>query len=399
MTRISIIGGGIVGLATGYQLLQARPDIQLKVFEKESQVAQHQSSHNSGVIHSGIYYKPGSLRAQNCSRGYKMLIEFCDEHGIPYELCGKVIVATNEKERPQLDIILEKGIKNGLTGIKKISAEEALAIEPHIRVAEAIKVPQAGIIDYETVAKKLASLIEEKGGQVLTDAKVFEIKKTTNKRHIIASAQGEFETDLLINCAGLYSDKVAQMTGQKVDFQILPFRGEYYDLLPEKEYLVNHLIYPVPNPNFPFLGVHFTRMIKGGIEAGPNAVLGFRREGYSRWDLHVPELMETLGYTGFQKLGLKYWRTGLDELHRSFSPIAFVKALRHLMPEIRLADVKRGRAGVRAMAVDRQGEIIDDYLILESAGVINVCNAPSPAATSSLSIGKTLCDMSIQHLS
>ncbi len=189
------------------------------------------------------------------------------------------------------------------------------------------------------------------------------------------------------------------MTGQKIDFQILPFRGEYYDLLPEKEYLVNHLIYPVPNPNFPFLGVHFTRMIKGGIEAGPNAVLGFRREGYSRWDLHVPELIETLGYTGFQKLGLKYWRDGLDELHRSFSPKAFVKALRHLMPDIQLADVKRGRAGVRAMAVDRQGEIIDDYLILEQAGVINVCNAPSPAATSSLSIGKTLCDMSIQHLS
>lgn len=399
MTQVSIIGGGIVGLATGYQLLQARPDIQLTVFEKEAQVAQHQSSHNSGVIHSGIYYKPGSLRAQNCSRGYKMLIEFCDEYNIPYELCGKVIVATNEQERPQLDIILEKGLKNGLTGIKKIDSAEALQIEPHIRVAEAIKVPQAGIINYEKVAQKLATLIENKGGQVLTNAKVYDIKKGTGDQHIIASAQGEFKTDLLINCAGLYSDKVAQMTGQKIDFQILPFRGEYYDLLPEKRYLVNHLIYPVPNPNFPFLGVHFTRMIQGGIEAGPNAVLGFRREGYSRWDLHVPELVETLAYSGFQKLALKYWRDGLDELHRSFSPKAFVKALTHLIPDIKLADVKRGRAGVRAMAVDRKGEIIDDYLILENAGVINLCNAPSPAATSSLSIGKTLCDMSIQHLS
>lgn len=399
MTQISIIGGGIVGLATGYQLLAARPDIQLTIFEKEAQVAQHQSSHNSGVIHSGIYYKPGSLRAQNCSRGYKMLIDFCDEYSIPYELCGKVIVATNEQERPQLDIILEKGLKNGLTGIKKIGPDEALQIEPHIRVVEAIKVPQAGIIDYEKVAQKLATLIESKGGQVLTNAKVYDIKKTRGDQHIIASAQGEFETDLLINCAGLYSDKIAQMTGQKIDFQILPFRGEYYDLLPEKRYLVNHLIYPVPNPNFPFLGVHFTRMIQGGIEAGPNAVLSFRREGYSRWDLHVPELVETLGYSGFQKLALKYWRDGLDELHRSFSPKAFVKALTHLIPDIRLADVKRGRAGVRAMAVDRKGEIIDDYLTLESAGVINLCNAPSPAATSSLSIGKTLCDMSMQHLS
>lgn len=399
MTQISIIGGGIVGLATGYQLLAARPDIQLTLFEKEAEVAQHQSSHNSGVIHSGIYYKPGSLRAQNCSRGYKMLIDFCDEYSIPYELCGKVIVATNEQERPQLDIILEKGLKNGLTGIKKIDSVEALQIEPHIRVAEAIKVPQAGIIDYEKVAQKLATLIESKGGQVLTNAKVYDIKKTTGDQHIIASAQGEFETDLLINCAGLYADKVAQMTGQQLDFQILPFRGEYYDLLPEKRYLVKHLIYPVPNPNFPFLGVHFTRMIQGGIEAGPNAVLGFRREAYSRWDLHIPELVETLGYSGFQKLALKYWRDGLNELHRSFSPKAFVKALTHLIPDISLADVKRGRAGVRAMAVDRKGEIIDDYLILESAGVINLCNAPSPAATSSLSVGKTLSDMSMQHLS
>ncbi|MEZ5039706.1 MAG: L-2-hydroxyglutarate oxidase [Saprospiraceae bacterium] len=398
MTDISIIGAGIVGLATGYQLLQAKPDLSIHIFEKETDVAKHQTSHNSGVIHSGIYYKPGSLKATNCQKGYRMLIDFCDQHHIPYDLCGKVIVATSEKERPQLDIILEKGLKNGMVGIEKIGPEATLEIEPNVNVVEAIKVPQAGIIDYEVVALKLAELIEQKGGQIHTNAKVIGIRQGKGIKKILDTTQGTFETDLLVNCAGLYADKVAHLTGQKTDFKVLPFRGEFYELLTEKRHLVNHLIYPVPNPNFPFLGVHFTRMIKGGIEAGPNAVLAFRREGYSHWDIHVPELVETLAYPGFQRLASKYWRDGLGELHRSFSKTAFVSALQHLIPAINYGDLERGRSGVRAQAVDRNGNMVDDYLILQSPGVINVCNAPSPAATSALSIGETLANCCFNHI-
>jgi len=395
---IIIVGAGIVGLATAYKLLLARPDLNIRILEKEEAIAQHQTGHNSGVIHSGIYYQPGSLKALNCRNGYQQLLRFCEEQDIAYDLCGKVIVATNEKERPQLDIILQKGLKNGLTGIKKIGPEETREIEPQVNVVEAIKVPQAGIVDYKAVAAKLAALFEAKGGLLTLGSPVTAVSKRADGKVVVVSAKGEYEGRLLINCAGLHSDRLAKMSGQEINFKIVPFRGEYYELVKEKEHLVNHLIYPVPNPDFPFLGVHYTRMINGGIEAGPNAVLAFRREGYSRWDFKFTELLETLTYTGFHKLALKYWRDGLGEMYRSYSKQAFVKALQHLIPDVGHDDLKRGGAGVRAQALKADGSMIDDFLILENEHVINVCNAPSPAATSSLSIGDTIANLALKKL-
>lgn len=386
---IIIVGAGIVGLATAYQLSKKYSDKKIAVLEKEVQVAQHQSSHNSGVIHSGIYYQPGSLRATNCKRGYDLLLEFCEQHDIPYEICGKVIVATEEAERPTLEKILQKGIKNGLEGIRKISAEETREYEPHVKAVESIFVPQSGIVDYLDVAKKYAELIQLDGHQVLCNQRVE--KTTIGKKEIIIETQSDtFYTQQLINCAGLYSDKVARQNTDDVPLQILPFRGEYYELKPEKEYLVKNLIYPVPNVNFPFLGVHFTRMIKGGIEAGPNAVLAYRREGYTNKQYNGGELWETLRYSGFRKIAMKYWKDGLMELRRSYSKRLFVNALQKLIPEITMDDVVPGRAGVRAMACYPDGELADDYIFADNGQVINVLNAPSPAATSSLAIGETV---------
>jgi len=389
---ILIAGGGIVGLATALQLQQQKPGLKIAVIEKESAVAMHQSSHNSGVIHSGIYYKPGSLRATNCKRGYDLMLHFCSENGIPFDVCGKIIVAVEEGERAALDKIYQRGNENGLLGLRKISAEEATEIEPHVRCVEAVWVPQAGIVDYGTVARKYAALFQANGGALFLNQKVVAVRKT--------SGQVEVDTDnnmgktwnanLFVNCAGLYSDKIARMTGEKPDLQILPFRGEYYDIKPAREHLVRNLIYPVPNPNFPFLGVHFTRMIGGGIEAGPNAVLAFRREGYSRWDLNVKELGETLAFPGFRKIARKYWRDGFAEMQRSYSKTAFVRALQRLVPAISPDDLHPGRSGVRAMACDRAGNLLDDFLILSQDRIVNVCNAPSPAATASLAIGETV---------
>jgi L-2-hydroxyglutarate oxidase len=393
--KVLIIGGGIVGLATAWRLMEARPELKITVLEKEHDVATHQTGHNSGVIHSGIYYRPGTLRAQNCMEGYGALLNFCDEHGIPYEICGKVIVATRPEELPQLDRIMGHGLQNGLKDIRRISAAETREKEPHVNVIESLWVPQAGIINYKKVAKKYAELILARGGEIRTGFKVISIKRSNDEVTAIGEA-GEISGDLLINCAGLYADKVAQMTGQNIQgVQIVPFRGEYYELKPEKQYLVNNLIYPVPNPEFPFLGVHYTRMIEGGIEAGPNAVLAFRREGYSRWDLNVPELLETLSYPGFLRLAAKNWRYGLGEMHRSYSKSAFVKALQHLIPAVGFDDLERGGAGVRAMACDRDGKLIDEFLIFEDHNIINVCNAPSPAATASLAIGKTIAEKAL----
>ena len=395
---IAIIGGGIVGMATAFQLLNQQPGIKVCVLDKEADVGMHQSSHNSGVIHSGIYYTPGSLKAQNCFRGYKLLVEFAEKHGIPYDLCGKVIVATNEEERPILDGILQKGLANGLKGIKIIPSEEVKEKEPHVKSVAAIWVPQSGIINYGTVTAKYLELFQNKGGHFYAGAKVHQIIK--KQAHcIVVSSNREIQARMVINCAGLYSDKVTTMNNQDIDLKILPFRGEYYELKKEKEYLVNNLIYPVPNRNFPFLGVHFTRMIEGGIEAGPNAVLAFKREGYSRWDFNFSELTETLAYPGFQKLAAKYWKDGLEELRRSYSKRVFVKALQKLIPEIRPEDVYRGRAGVRAMACQADGNLVDDFKIVESENIINVCNAPSPAATSSLAIGEHVANIALQKLS
>jgi (S)-2-hydroxyglutarate dehydrogenase len=395
---IIIIGAGIVGLATAYKLKQQNSKLSVCVLEKEDIIAKHQTGHNSGVIHSGIYYKPNSEKAINCKKGYDELLKFSKEYGIPYDLCGKIIVATKEKELASLENLYKRGIENGLAGIRKISKAEANEIEPHVRCVAGIWVPQTGIIDYKAVAKKYVALFEEKGGTLFLTHKVLTIKQQ-KQQNIIETNQGTFTAKLIVNCAGLYSDKIAALTVPNHDIKIIPFRGEYYELKKEKEYLVKNLIYPVPNPDFPFLGVHFTRIIQGGIEAGPNAVLAFRREGYSRWDINLKELFETLTFSGFQKVASKYWDEGWMEMKRSFSKKLFVQAMQELIPEIQYEDAERSGAGVRAQACDKMGGLLDDFSILESESVIHVCNAPSPAATASLAIGETIARKIIQKIS
>lgn len=390
-----IIGAGIVGLSTAYHLKKQKPDLKVVVLEKEPKIALHQTGHNSGVIHSGIYYKPGSLKAINCKKGYDQLIHFCNENGIKYDLCGKIIVATEKEELPIMSNIFDRGVANGLTGIKKINAQEIKEIEPHCSGIEGVWVPQTGIIDYKEVSQKYAELFIELGGEILFEQKVQEIKSLGNSSEI-QTQNNSFEAKWIINCAGLYSDKVAKMTNKGIDVQILPFRGEYFDIKKEKEYLVKNLIYPVPNPSFPFLGVHFTRMVHGGVEAGPNAVLAFAREGYTNKTINWKELLETLGHSGFQKVALKYWKDGMYEMYRSYSKTAFTKALQRLIPEIQKEDLEVGNAGVRAQACDSKGNLSDDFLIFEGNNIINVCNAPSPAATSSLAIGESIASMALK---
>lgn len=395
MTDVVIIGGGIVGLATALQLKQQRPALKVVLIEKEPAVARHQTGHNSGVIHSGLYYKPGSLKATNCIRGYQMLIDFCQAEGIPYDLCGKIVVATKTEELPQLETLYERGQQNGLGGLKKLSVSEMREIEPHVIGVAGMFVPQTGIVDYKQVSDKYAEKFQSLGGEIRLGERVEQVmperRTAGTSLSIVVTDKGRYETKLVVNCAGLYSDKIAQLTQREaVDVRIVPFRGEYFKIRPEKQYLVKNLIYPVPDPNFPFLGVHFTRMIHGGVEAGPNAVLAFRREGYTKSDVNLKELYETLSWPGFQKVAAKYWQTGLGEMYRSFSKSAFTKALQALIPDIQEADLEDGGAGVRAQACDRTGGLLDDFAILETDKAINVINAPSPAATSSLSIGQTV---------
>ena len=394
---VVLVGGGIVGLATGYKLITARPDLKIAILEKESQLAKHQTANNSGVIHSGLYYKPGSLKAINCIQGYHELINFCKEEKIPYEITGKVVVATRESQRLILNTLLERGLQNGLTGTRKITMDELKEYEPHVDGVGAIHVPQTGIVDYLQVALAYGRKIMELGGGIFLDHKVLEINQKESI-NFIETSNGTFQAKLVVNCAGLYSDKVARMSDASIDdVKIIPFRGEYYKLKEDREYLVKNLIYPVPDPNFPFLGVHFTRMKKGGVEAGPNAVLAFKREGYKKTQVDFAELAETLAWPGFQKVASKYWKTGLGELYRSFSKSAFTKALQELIPEIQESDLVEGGAGVRAQACDRTGGLVDDFAIRESAFAINVLNAPSPAATSSLSIGGTVAEMVLKR--
>lgn len=393
---ILIIGGGIVGLATALNILQTNPALKVCILEKESDIAQHQTGNNSGVIHSGIYYKPNSLKAQNCIRGYEMLVDFCKKNEISFDLCGKIIVATQKNELPMLDNIFERGVQNGLQNLRKIPAEQIKEFEPYVNGIAAIHVPQTGIVDYKAVSQKYRQLIEQLGGEVRTNEKVIEIKAFPKNSEVITEKR-TFLAKLLINCAGLYSDKVAEMTQKDVNFKIIPFRGEYYELKKEKQYLVKNLIYPVPDPNFPFLGVHFTRMIGGGIEAGPNAVLAFKREGYKRTDFDWEEFSEIMAWRGFQKVALKYWQTGLGEFYRSFSKSAFTEALQRLVPDIEQDDLVEGGAGIRAQACDKTGGLLDDFMILEDKLAIHVGNAPSPAATSSLSIGKTVAEMALKR--
>ncbi len=394
---IIVIGGGIVGLATALQVQKSNPLLRILLIEKEKELARHQTGNNSGVIHSGLYYKPGSLKALNCIRGYHLLIDFCRENEIPFDLCGKIVVATEEKELPLLENLFVRGQQNGLENLKKLSKEELKEYEPHVNGIQGIFVPQTGIVDYTKVALKYGEVLQKNGATIKLGERVIGIQSKSDYQEVITD-QSTYSTKLVINCAGLYSDKVARLTVPNVNVKIIPFRGEYYKLKKEKEYLVKNLIYPVPDPNFPFLGVHFTRMAKGGVEAGLNAVLAFKREGYKKTDINISELAESLAWPGFQKVAAKYWRTGLSEMYRSFSKAAFTKALQKLIPEIQENDLTEGGAGVRAQACSRDGGLVDDFLILEDKNVINVCNAPSPAATSSLAIGETVAALAMKKI-
>ncbi len=395
---IVIVGGGIVGLATALRIQEQKSNLKIIVLEKENAVAAHQTGNNSGVIHSGLYYKPGSLKATNCINGYHQLIEFCQQENVPYELCGKIVVATRPEQVPLLNNLFERGKQNGLEGLKKLTLEEMREHEPYVSGVEGMYVPQTGIVDYRVVSEKIAAKFKRLGGTINFGEKVTNISKG-KPNNIVKTDKGDYEAKLVVNCAGLYSDKVTQMSEEKpINLKIVPFRGEYYKIRPEKHYLVKNLIYPVPNPNFPFLGVHYTRMMRGGIEAGPNAVLAFAREGYKKSDINIKELLETLAWPGFQKVALKYWETGFGEMYRSFSKAAFTKALQELIPEIQQDDLIEGGAGVRAQACDRDGGLIDDFSIIGDDKVINICNAPSPAATSSLSIGQTVSEMALKHI-
>jgi len=386
MYDVVIVGGGIVGLSTGMAIYEKYPGIKLLVIEKESELAKHQTGNNSGVIHSGIYYTPGSFKARFAKQGSKDMQEFCKKHDIAYDMCGKVIVASNEEELPLLDDLYKRGLENELA-IEKIDQKRLKELEPHIAGVAGIHVPQAGIVDYTQVSLKFAELIKNNGGEILLDTELIKINE--HKESVtIETNRGNYEAKLAINCAGLHSDRVAEATGYKTDMKIVPFRGEYYVLKPEKRDLVKNLIYPVPNPKFPFLGVHFTRMIGGTVEAGPNAVLGFKREGYKKTDINVKDTFESLMFPGLWKLGGKFMKEGISEYARSFSKAKFTQSLQKMIPEITEDDLIPAPAGVRAQAITSDGQMVDDFEIIEGKRSIHVCNAPSPAATASIGIGK-----------
>ncbi|MBZ5749943.1 MULTISPECIES: L-2-hydroxyglutarate oxidase [Metabacillus] len=386
MYDFAIVGGGIVGLSTGMAIYQRFPNAKVVVIEKEPVVAEHQTGHNSGVIHSGIYYKPGSFKARFARQGSKSMTEFCQTHGIDHDICGKVIVATKQEELPLLDNLYTRGLQNKLD-IQKIGRDELKEIEPHVKGLGAIRVPQAGIVNYRQVSEKFASIIEENGGEIKLNTKVEKIMEESDQV-TIETNRNTIKARLVINCAGLHSDRVAAAAGYKTDMKIFPFRGEYYKLKPEKRYLVKHLIYPVPNPKFPFLGVHFTRMISGEVDAGPNAVLSFKREGYKKTDFNAKDLAEALSYSGLWKMAGKFMKEGMDEYVRSFSKKQFTKSLQELIPEIQSDDLIPAPAGVRAQAIKNDGNMVDDFHIIMGKRTIHVCNAPSPAATASIEIGK-----------
>jgi (S)-2-hydroxyglutarate dehydrogenase len=388
---VIIIGGGIVGLAVALEITKRYPQLRLLVLEKEKGVGRHQSSHNSGVIHSGIYYKPGSLKAKLCVEGARAMVEFCREHGIPHQVCGKVIVATREEELPRLEQLRRRGDANGLDGVRFIGPEELREIEPHASGMRALVVPSTGITDYGAVCLKYAELIRLQSGTIVTSAAVTGLRQLTKEIVVeTTSSDGAFSTNYLINCAGLFSDRISRMAGENPGVMIVPFRGEYYNLIPSRSWLVRALIYPVPDPQFPFLGVHFTRRITGGVDAGPNAVLAFRREGYRRTDFSMRDLASSLAFPGFWRMAAKHWRSGLDEFQRSFSKVAFVRALQRLLPEICENDLAPGGSGVRAQALKRDGALVDDFQFVASGKMLHVLNVPSPAATASLPIARAV---------
>ncbi len=386
---IAVVGGGIVGCATAFALTETHPRLKLVVLEKEPRLAAHQTGHNSGVVHAGLYYRPGSLKAKNCTVGREDLYAFCAEHAIPCRRCGKLVVAVDERELPALDELERRGRANGLVGIERLDASQARLREPHAAALAGLYVPQTGIVDYIRVTETLADLVRQRGGVIRLGAELRSVRVTAD-RLILHTSIGEIHTRFLVNCGGLHSDRIARACGVEPGVRIVPFRGEYYLVRPERRDLVRHLVYPVPDPALPFLGVHFTRMIDGSLEAGPNAVLALKREGYRRHDISLPDLADTLGFPGFWKLAGRFWRVGLAEYRRSLSKAAFVASLQRLVPDISAADVVPGNAGVRAQAVDRDGRLVDDFHILTAERMVHVLNAPSPAATASLSIGRTI---------
>ncbi len=392
---IIIIGGGIVGLSTAMRILEKSSDLNVAILEKESSVARHQTGNNSGVIHAGVYYKPGSLKAINCRTGYNQLLEFCDREGIQYDLCGKLIVATHKEELPRLEMLYDRSVQNGLDQVKKIPGEAIPEYEPHATGIAALWVPYTGIIDYLEVSKKYAEIFTKRqGGEILLNTHVTGIINNLDHSEIVTN-DGNLRARLIINTAGLFSDQIARLTHPNLNVRIIPFRGEYVMLKKEKSYLVKNLIYPVPDPQFPFLGVHFTRRIAGGIEAGPNAVWAFKREGYKKTDFDPGEFLGALSWKGFRKVMMQYWKMGLGEYYRSYNKYALTRALQRLVPEVRAEDLEAGGAGVRAQACDKFGGLVDDFLFLEDKFIINVLNAPSPAATASLAIGQSIAEKAV----
>lgn len=386
---VIIIGGGIIGLTTAYTILKKHPKTKLLILEKEADAAQHQTGHNSGVIHSGIYYKPGSKKATTCREGIRLLKDFCTKRAIPYEICGKVIVATDETELPKLYDLYERGKANGIGGLSLIDVEQLEELEPHVSGIRAIHCPETGIVEYKQVAEALKNEIITLGGHIIFSSNVKDIQSDSKEITVLTNLE-KYRCKNLINCGGLYTDKIAASSSAEPDMKIIPFRGEYYTLTLQSRYLVNNLIYPVPDPKFPFLGVHFTRRLNGEIEAGPNAVLAFAREGYHKTDINLPELMETLTYPAFWKMVKHYWKTGLGEMVRSFSKKAFVTALQKLIPEITSENLSPGGSGVRAQALSSAGKLLDDFHIIQNEHAIHVLNAPSPAATASFAIAKEI---------
>ncbi len=387
---LTVIGAGIVGLATAYRFTERFPGKTVTVLDKEDRLAAHQTGHNSGVLHSGIYYRPGSLKAINCREGKRALEAFCDAEEIPYDLCGKVVVATSHDECERLADIYQRGQANGVA-CQMIDQARLAELEPHAAGVRAIHVPETGIIDFKQVCQRLADRVRQRGGQIVLQARVTGIRQE-NAELVVETTAGSFVSEHGVNCAGLHCDRIARLAGLRPGVQIVPFRGEYYELKPSATHLVRNLIYPVPDPSFPFLGVHFTRMIGGGVECGPNAVLAFAREGYTKTRVRLGDLAESLSYVGLMRLAARYWRVGAGEMWRSVSKRAFVAALSRLVPEITRHDLVPAHAGVRAQAVSRDGSLVDDFLIDEDQRMVHVLNAPSPAATASLNIGQVIVD-------
>lgn len=388
----------MVGLGVALEITRRFPGLRLLLLEKEDRVARHQSGHNSGVIHSGVYYKPGSLKARLCVAGAAAMVEFCREHGVPYNVCGKVIVATHAEELPRLEELRRRGEANGLTGLRLIGPEELREIEPHATGLQALVVPSTGVTDYAAVCEKYGELVTANGGTVLTSAAATGIHRSTGEI-VVETSRGAFSSTALINCAGLYSDRISRMAGDDPGVMIVPFRGEYYDLKPERAALVRALIYPVPDPRFPFLGVHFTRRISGRVDAGPNAVLALAREGYRHSDISVRDLASSLAFPGFWRMARRHWRNAFDEWHRSLSKPVFVRALQRLLPEVGEQDLVPGGSGVRAQALKPDGALVDDFQFVPSGNVLHVLNVPSPAATASLLVGRAIVDAATASLS